>query len=179
MGHNRLVACMSHWGAFHWSSFFQFLQQLWCPHWVHSGLLTQLLAAEDVAYFLTISQCLGHKPIPFIPVLDSTFRVWFEKVCAYSIPFSYTYVQSIYPFLGLLMCRWGHGSCLWPDSSMCVCTSQGPIAVKCTIEKDEPIGKLFGGIVSSLTDKLLVHQYGGDVTVWLHVGNFIYLLNFY
>ena len=80
------IGCTLHWGAFRWSSFFQFLQQLWYPHWVRSGLLTQLLAAEDVAYFLTISQCLGHKPVPFISVLDSTFGVWFKKVCAYSIP---------------------------------------------------------------------------------------------
>lgn len=40
----------------------------------------QLLAAEDKAYFLTICQRPGQKPVPFIPVLDATFEVWFKKV---------------------------------------------------------------------------------------------------
>jgi fatty acid synthase subunit alpha, fungi type len=40
----------------------------------------QLLAAEDTAYFLAISQRPGQKPVPFIPVLDAQFEVWFKKV---------------------------------------------------------------------------------------------------
>ena len=40
----------------------------------------QLLAAEDKAYFLAISQRPGQKPAPFIPVLDASFEVWFKKV---------------------------------------------------------------------------------------------------
>ena len=42
----------------------------------------QLLASEDKAYFLTISQRPGQKPAPFIPVLDANFEVWFKKVCS-------------------------------------------------------------------------------------------------
>ena len=45
-----------------------------------------------------------------------------------------------------------------------VCILQGPVAVKHAIKKDEPIGELLGGIVSSLTDKLLARQYGGDLS---------------
>lgn len=41
----------------------------------------QLLAAEDKAYFLAITQRPGQKPVPFIPVLDASFEVWFKKVC--------------------------------------------------------------------------------------------------
>jgi fatty acid synthase subunit alpha, fungi type len=40
----------------------------------------QLLASEDKAYFLTISQRPGQKPVPFIPVLDANFKVWFKMV---------------------------------------------------------------------------------------------------
>jgi enoyl reductase-like protein len=40
----------------------------------------QLLAAEDKAYFLAIAQRPGQKPVPFIPVLDAGFEVWFKKV---------------------------------------------------------------------------------------------------
>jgi fatty acid synthase subunit alpha, fungi type len=43
----------------------------------------QLLASEDKAYFLAISQRPGQKPVPFIPVLDATFEVWFKKVCGF------------------------------------------------------------------------------------------------
>ncbi|KAI0915307.1 hypothetical protein AcV5_003812 [Taiwanofungus camphoratus] len=39
----------------------------------------QLLASEGKAYFLTISQWPGQKPVPFIPVLDADFEVWFKK----------------------------------------------------------------------------------------------------
>ena len=40
----------------------------------------QLLAAEDKAYFFAIAQRPGQKPVPFIPVLDASFEVWFKKV---------------------------------------------------------------------------------------------------
>ena len=40
----------------------------------------QLLSAEDTAFFLAISQRPGQKPVPFIPVLDASFEVWFKKV---------------------------------------------------------------------------------------------------
>ena len=40
----------------------------------------QLLGAEDKAYFLAIAQRPGQKPVPFIPVLDASFEVWFKKV---------------------------------------------------------------------------------------------------
>lgn len=43
----------------------------------------QLLAAEDTAYFLAISQRPGQKPVPFIPVLDAQFEVWFKKVTSF------------------------------------------------------------------------------------------------
>ena len=44
----------------------------------------QLLAAEDTAYFLAIAQRPGQKPVPFIPVLDANFEVWFKKVCLFA-----------------------------------------------------------------------------------------------
>lgn len=46
----------------------------------YSDATRQLLAAEDRAYFLTISQRPGQKPAPFIPILDANFEVWFKKV---------------------------------------------------------------------------------------------------
>jgi len=43
----------------------------------------QLLAHEDKSYFLNIVQRSGQKPAPFIPILDSNFKVWFKKVWLY------------------------------------------------------------------------------------------------
>ena len=40
----------------------------------------QLVAAEDKAFFLSIVQRPGQKPVPFIPILDANFEVWFKKV---------------------------------------------------------------------------------------------------
>ena len=49
----------------------------------HTGT-TQLVSAEDKAYFLAIAQRPGQKPVPFIPILDASFEVWFKKVRYYS-----------------------------------------------------------------------------------------------
>ena len=46
----------------------------------YPGATEQLLATEDKAYFLAISQRPTQKPVPFIPILDATFEVWFKKV---------------------------------------------------------------------------------------------------
>ncbi|KAG0311839.1 beta subunit of fatty acid synthetase, partial [Dissophora globulifera] len=40
---------------------------------------TQLLTTEDVGYFLFLMNRRGQKPVPFIPVLDKDFEVWFKK----------------------------------------------------------------------------------------------------
>ena len=47
---------------------------------------TQLVSAEDKAYFLAIAQRPGQKPVPFIPILDASFEVWFKKV-RHSLPY--------------------------------------------------------------------------------------------
>lgn len=45
----------------------------------YSEATEQLLSSEDKAYFLAIGQRPGQKPVPFIPVLDANFEVWFKK----------------------------------------------------------------------------------------------------
>ena len=37
---------------------------------------TQIINASDALYFLSINQRPGQKPVPYIPVLDSSFEVW-------------------------------------------------------------------------------------------------------
>jgi fatty acid synthase subunit alpha len=56
--------------------------------------MEQLLASKDKAYFLTISQRPGQKPVPFIPILDTDFEVWFKKVmCAENFPLFLNLIQ--------------------------------------------------------------------------------------
>lgn len=59
----------------------EFIEQLFKAY---LAATEQLLASEDKAYFLAIFQLLGQKPAPFIPVLDTTFQVWF-KVCSFCV----------------------------------------------------------------------------------------------
>ncbi|KAI0685962.1 fatty acid synthase [Cytidiella melzeri] len=102
----------------------------------------QLLATEDKAYFLAISQRPGQKPVPFIPVLDSTFEVWFKKDSLWA-------AEDI--------------EAVFDQDPQRVCILQGPVAVKHSVIKDEPIKDLLGNITSRLAQKLLDRLYGGDV----------------
>ncbi|KAG2057424.1 hypothetical protein BDR06DRAFT_1005063 [Suillus hirtellus] len=104
---------------------------------------TQLLTAEDHAYFLTISQHAGQKPVPFIPILDSNFEAWFKKDSLWA-------AEDI--------------EAVFDQDPQHVCILQGPIAVKYSTVKDEPIKDLLGNITSSLVMKLLEHSYGSDVS---------------
>ncbi|KAI0749711.1 fatty acid synthase [Daedaleopsis nitida] len=101
----------------------------------------QLLASEDKAYFLAISQRPGQKPAPFIPVLDASFEVWFKKDSLWA-------AEDI--------------DAVFDQDPQRVCILQGPVAVKHSTVKDEPIKDLLGNITSMLVDKLVDRLYGGD-----------------
>lgn len=45
-----------------------------------------------------------------------------------------------------------------------MCILQGPVAVKHSVKKDEPIKELLGNVVSGLAQKLLDRVYGGDAS---------------
>ncbi|EKM78079.1 hypothetical protein AGABI1DRAFT_61049 [Agaricus bisporus var. burnettii JB137-S8] len=101
----------------------------------------QLLAADDVAYFLAISQRPGQKPVPFIPVLDVSFEVWFKKDSLWA-------AEDI--------------DAVFDQDPERVAILQGPVSAKGSLIKDEPIKDLLGNINSSLISKLLESRYGGD-----------------
>ncbi|KAJ7808682.1 hypothetical protein B0H14DRAFT_3761317 [Mycena olivaceomarginata] len=97
----------------------------------------QLLASEDSAFFLAISQRAGQKPVPFIPVLDASFEVW-----------TLWAAEDI--------------EAVFDQDPQCVCILQGPMAVKHSKVKDEPIKDLLGNINSALIQRLLDFRYAGD-----------------
>ncbi|KAA1467738.1 fatty acid synthase [Dentipellis sp. KUC8613] len=103
----------------------------------------QLLASEDKAYFMNIAQRPGQKPVPFIPVLDASFEVWFKKDSLWA-------AEDI--------------EAVFDQDPQRVCILQGPVAVKHSKVKDEPIKDMLDNITSILTSKLLERVYGGDVS---------------
>ncbi|PPQ98107.1 hypothetical protein CVT26_003277 [Gymnopilus dilepis] len=103
----------------------------------------QLLAAEDTAYFLAISEWPGQKPVPFIPVLDASFEVWFNKDSLWAAED----VEAVFD-----------------QDPQRVCILQRPVAAKWSVKKDEPVKELLGNINKSLVQRLLERSYGGDVS---------------
>ncbi|KAG8770032.1 3-oxoacyl-[acyl-carrier-protein] synthase, partial [Ceratobasidium sp. 428] len=101
----------------------------------------QLLAAEDKAYFLAIAQRPGQKPVPFIPVLDASFEVWFKKDSLWA-------AEDI--------------EAVFDQDPQRVCILQGPVAVKHAKVADEPIKDMLGNVESGLVAKFLEKFYGGD-----------------
>ncbi|KAF5389975.1 hypothetical protein D9757_013855 [Collybiopsis confluens] len=103
----------------------------------------QLLSADDTGYFLAISQRRGQKPVPFIPVLDATFEVWFKK-------------DSLWASEDI--------EAVFDQDPQRVCILQGPVAVKGSVKKDEPIKELFGNINAALIKKVTERFYNGDAS---------------
>jgi len=67
----------------------------------------QLLASEDKSYFMSITQRPGQKPVPFIPVLDASFGVWFKKVSRLCSSVVFVRYADMLPAGFLVACR-GH-----------------------------------------------------------------------
>jgi enoyl reductase-like protein len=113
---------------------------------------TQLVAAEDKAYFMNISQRPGQKPVPFIPILDNSFEVWFKKDSLWA-------AEDI--------------DAVFDQDPQRVCILQGPIAVKYSTKVDEPVKEILGNVESKLIEYLLERYYGGneaDVPVVEYIG---------
>ncbi|ORY50686.1 fatty acid synthase [Leucosporidium creatinivorum] len=102
-----------------------------------------ILASADVAYFLAITQRPGQKPVPFIPVLDASFSIWFKK-------------DSLWQAEDI--------EAVFDQDAQRVCILQGPVAVKYCKSTQEPIASMLGGIESSLADKLLKEFYNNDAS---------------
>lgn len=81
------------------------------------------------------------QPVPFIPVLDSQFSIWFKK-------------DSLWQAEDI--------EAVFDQDPQRVCILQGPVAVKYCTTTQQPIGELLGGIEKSLADKVLKDYYAGD-----------------
>ena len=128
--------------------------------------MTHLVSAEDKAYFLVIAQRPGQKPVPFIPILDASFEVWFKKV-----RHSPLYIMDYFVILTPL--RILYGKPLWEAKDVGavfdqgpqrVCILRGPVAAAHSKVKDEPIKDVFSDITKDLIERLLDRYYGGDAS---------------
>lgn len=102
---------------------------------------TQLVAAEDKSYFLTICQRPGQKPVPFIPILDNNFEVWFKKDSLWAAEDT---------------------DAVFDQDPQRVCILHGPLAAKHSTVADEPVAEILGNIEGLLAKKILEKVYGGD-----------------
>lgn len=91
-----------------------------------------LLSLEDTDYFVDLCAKRGRKPVPFIPILDADFPVWFKK------------------------------DPLWQSENLDatfhgdverVCNLAGPVALQHCKEADVPVGVFLQGIEQGYQDK--------------------------
>ena len=101
----------------------------------------QLVAAEDKAFFLSICQRPGQKPVPFIPILDNSFEVWFKKDSLWA-------AEDV--------------DAVFDQDPQRVCILQGPMAAKHSKVADEPIKDILGNIEGLLMKKILARYYDND-----------------
>ncbi|KKY33263.1 putative fatty acid synthase [Diaporthe ampelina] len=96
------------------------------------GADRHLLSLEDADYFVDLCGKRGRKPVPFIPVLDADFPVWFKKDPLWqSENLDATF----------------HG-----DADR-VCTLAGPVALQHCTEADVPVAVFLQGIEQGYLDK--------------------------
>ncbi|PVU98003.1 hypothetical protein BB559_001847, partial [Furculomyces boomerangus] len=101
----------------------------------------QLITSEDIQYFLSLCMIVTRKPVPFIPLLDKNFDIWFKK-------------DSLWQSEDL--------SAVVDADVERVCILQGPVAVKYSDKANVPVADILGNIYSGQIKSLTERYYGGD-----------------
>ncbi|KAJ1811895.1 fatty acid synthase alpha subunit Lsd1, partial [Coemansia sp. RSA 2675] len=102
---------------------------------------TQLLTTEDVQFFINLCLRPGQKPVPFIPLMDKDFHIWFKKDSLWQS-------EDVDAVPGQDVGR--------------VCILQGPVAVRYATKANEPVRDILDGIYHGQIAALLEQYYGGD-----------------
>ncbi len=100
-----------------------------------------LLSAEDVAHFLAICNRPGQKPVPFIPVLDENFSVYFKKD-------SLSYSEDL--------------DTVFDRDPQRVAILHGPVAARHNHKANIPIKEMLGEVEDKLVKLMLERYYGND-----------------
>lgn len=101
----------------------------------------QLMNVQDVQHFLILCQRRGQKPVPFIPVLDDQFEVWFKKDSLWQSEDIQAVVDQDVGRVAIL---------------------QGPMAAKHSSQVDQPIKEILDCIHEGHIEHLTNKFYGGD-----------------
>ncbi|KAG1096468.1 hypothetical protein G6F39_006700 [Rhizopus arrhizus] len=99
---------------------------------------TQLLTSEDVLHFIALCKNPFMKPVPFIPVMDKEFDIWFKK-------------DSLWQSEDL-------GAVVDQDVQR-TCILHGPVAAKYATRIDQPVAEILGDIYNSHIESLKERYY--------------------
>ncbi|KAJ2598230.1 fatty acid synthase alpha subunit Lsd1 [Coemansia sp. RSA 1721] len=102
---------------------------------------TQLLTTEDVQFFINLCLRPGQKPVPFIPVMDKDFHIWFKKDSLWQ-------AEDVDAVADQDVGR--------------VCILQGPVAVRYSTKANEPVKDILDGVYHGQIASLLEKYYDGD-----------------
>ncbi|KAJ2160105.1 fatty acid synthase alpha subunit Lsd1 [Coemansia sp. RSA 552] len=102
---------------------------------------TQLVAPEDVQFFIQLCKRRGQKPVPFIPVLDGDFGTLLLKDTAGQSEDIDAVVDQDPQRVGI---------------------QQGPVAARYSTTVNEPVKNILDGVYHRHISALLERQYGGD-----------------
>ncbi|KAJ2806670.1 fatty acid synthase alpha subunit Lsd1 [Coemansia guatemalensis] len=104
---------------------------------------SQLLASEDIQFFINLCMRPGQKPVPFIPLMDKDFHIWFKKDSLWQ-------AEDVDAVAGQDVGR--------------VCILQGPVAVRYSTKANEPVKDILDNIYNGQIAALLERYYDGDET---------------
>ena len=117
----------------------------------------QLMTPQDVSYFLQLCQRRGQKPVPFIPVLDDHFQVYFKKDSLWQS-------EDLDTVVGKDVGR--------------TCVLHGPVAAKHSVQVDESIKDIMDTINQGHILNLVADSYSGNMCSipgisfpWTRLGN--------
>ncbi|SCU77616.1 LAMI_0A01750g1_1 [Lachancea mirantina] len=102
---------------------------------------SQYLNAQDVDYFLSLTQRPTQKPVPFVPVLDHRFEFYFKKDSLWQSEFLESVVD---------------------QDVQRTCILQGPVAAQFTNDVDQPIKSIMDDIHEGHIARLLKDYYNDD-----------------
>jgi fatty acid synthase subunit beta len=99
---------------------------------------TQLLTSDDIRYFLSLCERPDQKPVPFIPILDEKFEIYFKKDSLWG-------AEDVDAIPGQDVGR--------------VCILQGPVAVKYSTKVNESVQEILGNIEKEYIEHILKTKY--------------------
>ncbi|KAJ2452874.1 fatty acid synthase alpha subunit Lsd1 [Coemansia sp. RSA 2336] len=114
-------------------------------HCYHEDIHTQLVASEDVQFFLSLCLRPLQKPVPFVPVLDENFA-------SYLMSDAFEQMEDLEAVNNENR----------EDAAQRVLIPQGLVSVGYSTKVNEPLASILGGVNQGIVQGLLASQYEND-----------------